>query len=116
MKNSILGNFRSVSLLISLGSSFFVPTGLAAEVATGKAKAKTCVVCHGQYGYSNAPNAPHLANQPEIYLQAQLRAFRDGTRKHQIMSVIAKELSDDDIDALAAWFASIEITVVEPEP
>lgn len=75
-----------------------------------------CIVCHGQYGFSNAPNAPHLASQPEMYLQAQLRAFRDGTRKHQVMSVIAKGLSDDDIDALAAWFASIEISVVEPDP
>jgi cytochrome c553 len=60
-------------------------------------------------GISNMPDAPHLAGQPEIYLAAQLRAYRSGERKHEVMAVMAKPLSDDDIGNLAAWFASIKV-------
>ncbi len=114
MKNLLL-NCRATVLLACLSTLLLTTPGLASDAAAGEAKAKTCIVCHGRYGYSSAPNAPHLANQPEIYLTAQLRAFRAGTRQHQVMSVIAKGLSDEDIDDLAAWFSSIEIKVEAPE-
>ncbi len=46
--------------------------------------------------------APNLAGESEMYLQAQLKAFRSSKRTHEIMSVVAKQLSDDDIANLAA--------------
>jgi cytochrome c553 len=85
----------------------------AADVQAGKAKAQACVVCHGPLGISMVPNAPHLAGQPEIYLAEQLRNFRSGRRAHEVMAVIAKGLSDREIDDLAAWFASLRIEVRE---
>jgi cytochrome c553 len=42
---------------------------------------------------------------------AQLKAYRDGTRKHEVMSLMAKTLSDADIDDLAAWFGSLKVQV-----
>jgi cytochrome c553 len=60
------------------------------------------------------PDAPNLAGQPALYVAAQLRAFRSGERRHEVMNVIAKPLTDDDIDALAAWFASIRIDAQPP--
>ena len=87
-------------------------TSYAAESATstGKAKAEAqCNVCHGANGMSQIPNAPHLAGQPEIYLIEQLKNYRSGKRINEVMSVLAKPLTDDDIANLAAWFASIEI-------
>jgi cytochrome c553 len=42
---------------------------------------------------------------------AQLKAYRDGTRKHEIMSLMAKPLTDADIDDLAAWFGSLKVQV-----
>jgi cytochrome c553 len=45
----------------------------------------------------------------------QLKAFRSGTRTHEIMSLIAKDLSDEDIENLAAWYSGIEIDVRMPE-
>ncbi|MDZ5459632.1 c-type cytochrome [Azohydromonas lata] len=74
--------------------------------ARGRQLAGACAVCHGPRGIGAAPDAPHLAGQPEGYLQRQLRAFRGGERRHEIMSVIAKPLSDADIDALAAFYAA----------
>lgn len=85
----------------------------AADRAAGKAKAAACTVCHGQLGLSMAPNAPHLAGQPEIYLAEQLRNYRSGRRSHEVMSVVAKPLSDADIADLAAWYASMKIDVKE---
>jgi len=81
----------------------------AADVAAGRGKADACVACHGDAGISVLPNAPNLAGQPAIYLADQLRQFRAGKRPSEVMAVIARPLSDADIDDLAAWYASIEI-------
>jgi cytochrome c553 len=85
---------------------------LSASAAAGKAKAEAvCAACHGSKGYSQLPNAPHLAGQPEIYVKEQLKAYRSGKRAHEVMAVIAKPLTDDEITNLAAWYSSIEIKV-----
>jgi len=87
---------------------------LAADPPPGRLKAQMCATCHGPLGVSVAPDAPHLAGQPRIYLEAQLKAFRAGTRKHEVMNVIAKPLSDADIGDLAEWFASIAVEAKPP--
>src|ERR1700688_4280814 len=80
-----------------------------ADVQAGRAKARMCAVCHGEFGVSIQPNAPNLAGQPEIYLGEQLKAYRSGKPSNEIMSVIAKPLTDAEITDLTAWFASIAI-------
>jgi cytochrome c553 len=85
----------------------------ASRGADPPAKAQACAVCHGPLGISVTPDAPHLAGQPRIYLDAQLRAFRAGTRRHEVMNVIAKPLSDGDIALISEWYASIPIEVKE---
>ena len=87
---------------------------LASDVEAGRTKAQACAVCHGALGISSAPDAPHLAGQPALYLATQLRAYRNGTRKHEVMAVMAKPLSDDDIHNLAAWFAALRIEASAP--
>ena len=82
--------------------------------ANRPAVALQCVACHGPLGISSAPDAPHLAGQPAVYLSAQLKAFRSSTRKHEVMNVVARPLSDGDIDAMAAWFSSIKIEARSP--
>lgn len=83
----------------------------AADAVAGRGKAAPCAVCHGADGIAVAPDAPNLAGQNELYTATQLRAYRDGTRKHEVMSLMAKPLTDADIDNLAAWFASIKVEV-----
>lgn len=77
----------------------------------GRAKSMQCATCHGAMGLSNAPDTPNLAGQPRIYLIEQLKAFRSGKRAHEVMNVVAKPLSDADIDELADWYAGIEVEV-----
>jgi cytochrome c553 len=86
---------------------------LAADPPPGRAKAQMCTTCHGVLGISVTPDAPHLAGQPRIYLAEQLKAFRSGARRHEVMNVIAKPLSDGDIGALSEWYSSIAIEAKE---
>ena len=96
-------------------SSLCSQSAAAADAGAGRQKAAACAVCHGPLGLSQAPDAPNLAGQPALYVAAQLRAYRSGVRKHEVMAVMAKPLSDDDIDNLAAWFSSLKISV-QPAP
>jgi cytochrome c553 len=102
--------FLVAALALGVGAAFAQP----ALVETGRQKAQMCAACHGPLGLGSAPDAPHLAGQPEIYLAAQLKAFRSGSRRHEQMNVMAKTLSDADIAALAAWYASLKIEVQPP--
>ena len=87
-----------------------------ADAAAGKKMVKVkCQVCHGVDGIAKIPIAPHLAGESQIYIETQLKAFRSGKREHEIMSVVAKDLSDEDITNLAQWYSSIKITATVPE-
>lgn len=90
------------------------PVAQAADVEAGKAKVATvCAACHGANGVSVSDTIPNLAAQRAGYLEAQLKAFKDGTRKAQsatsptaIMNAIAAQLSAKDMANVAAYFAS----------
>ncbi|MGI9514157.1 MAG: c-type cytochrome, partial [Anderseniella sp.] len=86
------------SLTVSLLMILVAGTPAAADPAAGKKIAKQrCQVCHGIDGIAKIPIAPHLAGESQIYLETQLKAFRSGKREHEMMTVVAKELKDDDI-------------------
>lgn len=103
MRPTILALFA----VLSLGA-------LAADPQPGRKKARICAVCHGPLGLSSAPDTPNLAGQPRTYLAAQLKAFRDGKRMHEVMTVIAHPLTDADIEDLAQWYSSLVVEVREP--
>jgi cytochrome c553 len=100
--------FRLAALLA------FASMAQAADREAGRTKAAACAVCHGPLGLAVLPNAPHLAGQPEIYLAEQLRNYRSGRRSNEVMAVVAKTLSDAEIDDLAAWYGSLKLEVREP--
>ena len=86
---------------------FMVPAAGAADVDAGKARAAAvCAACHGANGVSVADAIPNLAGQKPAYLEAQLRALKDGSRKNPVMNAIASQLSPDDIANVAAYFAT----------
>lgn len=78
------------------------------DILAGEAKAGVCASCHGSDGISNNSMWPNLAGQQEQYLAKQLRAFREGTRSDPLMSPMAKELTDSDIDDLSAYYSNLE--------
>src|SRR5882762_8750362 len=90
------------------------PFAQAADIEAGKTRAATvCAACHGANGVSVSDTIPNLAAQRAGYLEAQLKAFKEGTRKAQsatspaaLMNAIATQLSTDDIANVAAYFSS----------
>ena len=91
-----------------------ISAAAANDPKAGRKKAAACQTCHGIDGIAKIPIAPHIAGESQIYLQAQLKAFRSGKRQHEIMSIIAEKLSDEDISDLSAWYSSITITATMP--
>ena len=79
----------------------------AGDAAVGKSKAALCGACHGPEGISTNDIWPNLAGQKEGYLKKQIKAFRDGTRSDPSMAPMVKNLTDEDIDNLAAYFSSL---------
>jgi len=111
---TMTGVCRIAVLAITGLQWLWTDAAVAADAVAGRAKAQACAVCHGPLGLSTQPDAPNLAGQPAIFLSSQLRAYRSGERRHEVMNIMAKPLSDDDIDNLAAWFSSVRVDVHAP--
>jgi cytochrome c553 len=74
-------------------------------------RVQACNNCHGPDGVGVPNSAPYLAGQSAEYLGSAIKAWKDGTRKNdagQLMRSVAERLSDADITAAAAYFASVE--------
>ena len=78
----------------------------AANLEAGKEKAQTCIACHGPAGNSNNPEIPSLSCQPAQAISTALFRFREGNRKNPIMSPLAADLTNADMNNLAAYFSS----------
>ncbi|MFZ2739410.1 MAG: cytochrome c [Burkholderiaceae bacterium] len=109
-----MSSFQTQACLALLLSGVWLGAAQAGDPVAGKALAAMCVTCHGAVGLSQFPTAPHLAGQPAIYTVEQLKNYRGGKRQNEMMSVIAKSLSDQEIKDLAAWYESIRISVLSP--
>ena len=110
------------AILIGLGGVLLAQIALAlpavaqspvGDPQAGRKKAGMCRTCHGLDGFARIPIAPHIGGEPASYLEKQLKAFRQGTRTHEMMSVVAKSLDDQSIADLAAWYSahSVETTL-----
>jgi cytochrome c553 len=91
------------------------PVAQAADIDAGKAKVnEVCAACHGVNGVSVSDTIPNLAGQRAAYLENQLKAFKEGTRKppsqahpSAIMNAMAAQLGAAQIADVAAYFASL---------
>jgi cytochrome c553 len=82
----------------------------AANIEAGKEKAQTCMACHGPGGNSNNTEIPSLSGQPAQAISTALFRYREGNRKNPIMSPMAADLSNADMNNLAAYFSSVKRT------
>jgi len=80
---------------------------LAAHAQTIEEKAQVCAACHGENGVppEQAFPVPVIWGQNLGYLFFQLRDFKSGTRKNDVMSPMAEALSREDLMALAQYFS-----------
>lgn len=105
--------------LIGLGGVFLAGLAGAQDVTgdleAGRKVAGMCRTCHGLDGYARIPIAPHIGGEPAIYLEGQLLAFRNGQREHEMMTVVARGLSDQQIADVSAWYAAHSAVVEAPD-
>ncbi len=97
-----------------LGSLLLPGPASAADSARGEGMAAGCAACHGDNGNSKTENIPSLAGHPASYLTIQLILFREQQRNNEVMTLLAKALSDEDIENLAAYFAGQKRILMDP--
>jgi cytochrome c553 len=85
---------------------------LEGNAKAGKAKAATCVACHGADGNSSIDIYPKIAGQHAQYIYGQLKAFKLGMtsagkdgRNDPVMGGMVMALNDQDMKDLAVYFA-----------
>jgi cytochrome c553 len=79
----------------------------AAPAKEFKEKLEVCAACHGEDGVSKMEGVPSLAGEPDFFTEYQLLYFRGETRKNEQMMAVARDLQDDDIRDLGAYYASL---------
>ena len=77
------------------------------NIAAGKEKAATCAACHNLNGISPAAEWPNLAGQGARYLKEQITQIKSGERAVPTMMPFVTDLSEQDIEDLAAYYASL---------
>lgn len=90
--------------------------GAIAAIGIAERGVAACVNCHGPEGRGLPPSFPALAGLSPSYAALQLRLWKDGTRSNSplgVMEQIAASLSDEDIDAVSAYFASVRVTAAD---
>ena len=106
----LIGKMRTTSAALA-AAACLAATGATAQAQTvDKAKARAivdrlCVACHGVDGNSPQPAHPKLAGLQPEYLLKQLRDYKKGARKSEVMEPMVKELAEDDMASLAAYYA-----------
>ncbi len=102
----------AVTLL--LGASVFSGLGLtgpaagaqpsAEKLAYGKHLAQECSSCHR--ADARAAHIPPLAGLEPEYFTTTMKFYKTGARDNPVMNSVAQALNDEQIEALAAYFAT----------
>ncbi|NVK43771.1 MAG: cytochrome c4 [Oceanospirillaceae bacterium] len=103
-----------ISLLLTLGISGLAQA--AGDAAAGQANTAVCAGCHGADGNSVVGNFPKLAGQNEAYLLKQLKDIKGGNRQVVEMTGLLDNLSDQDLENIAAYFASKKVQLGQVSP
>jgi sulfide dehydrogenase cytochrome subunit len=88
-------------------SSFFAAAACAADASQVRSLAAGCANCHGTQGVAQ-PGMVSLAGQPKDVLLKNLLEFKSGKRPATIMHQLSKGYTDEQLEQLASYFASLK--------
>jgi sulfide dehydrogenase cytochrome subunit len=97
------------ALVALLGSILAAGAAQVQAAPSASMMANTCAGCHGTAGQSVGPASPNLAGISEAYFIDSMTAFKEGTRPATIMDRIAKGYSEEQIEAMAGYFAGLPV-------
>jgi cytochrome c553 len=115
----------SLSLLVAMGMSSAARAEASAErgeaIVLGAANTvsarSACHTCHGRNGIGDSSGAfPRLTGQAGWYLYKQMKDYASGLRQNEIMSPIAKELTDQQMQDVAIYYAGQTAPALAPPP
>jgi cytochrome c553 len=92
-------------IIAALGVAGIAQAG--GDAAAGKAKAATCVGCHGANGEGIKPNPPLAGKAEDQFIQA-MKDYKSGKRPNPIMKTFSGQVNDQDVANLAAYYASLK--------
>lgn len=99
-----------IAMSIALIGVIFAPVATAqGDPDRGRLKAAGCMGCHAIPGYQNVyPSypVPRVGGQHAQYIVAALESYKNGQRSHKTMQAQAAPLSREDMEDIAAYFAS----------
>ena len=99
---------KTVLILLSLCCSSVLNAG--GDLRAGEQKSTVCAACHGAKGVSPNPIWPNLAGQHQAYFVKQIKDFKDGHHRNSPeMTAMVSNLSRQDIDDLAMFYASFPV-------
>ena len=101
---------RLLLALCAIGSA--TPSDAADPKAALARVQQVCAACHGMDGNSQVTDNPKLGGQYPDYLAKALRDYQSGLRKNPVMAGFVDKLSNQDIENLAAYYASQPAAVV----
>jgi len=88
-----------------LGNAAAAAAAFLFSASLEAADPNVCAACHGDGGNSTNPEVPSIAQQPAQFVSTALYLFREGNRKDAQMSPMAANLSNAEMNELAAWFS-----------
>ena len=94
---------KHLALIGLLASLVGLPATARADTLSDRVE--LCVACHGEHGVPQDKSIPVIDGQQEGYLYLQLRDYKNGDRRNDVMSPIAEALERTDMMALAEYFS-----------
>jgi cytochrome c553 len=91
---------------LALENAAMLLAAFSFSAAAFAADPNLCAACHGEAGNSTNPAVPSLAQQPAQFISTSLYMFREGNRKDDQMTPMAKPLKNAEMNELAAYFAA----------
>ena len=101
-----MSRYRSRGLRAVLAALLFAASA-PAGADPRRTTVEECAACHGIDGIARDAEVPHLAGQNELYLFNQMMAFKSGKRPHKEMRFMARTMTQQEIAALAAYYAAL---------
>ncbi len=95
---------RIAARALALAVFVAAPTFAAGDVEYGAYLAQDCSSCHQKN--TDSAGIPKITGLPADYFISALKAYKEGQRDHSTMQMIARSLDDEQVRALAAFYAS----------